>query len=155
MVVVTPLNNFLGPEGDTVTVDEQLLNTEYRDRRRMVKYEKKRSARRSTPRHPITMASTAEPPDPMPCALAAISLPESSPPCHDADACRHCAGESVGIWVTWCLRAVRGRACVGAWAGEASCGSFGAFEPVAIWSKTLLTGGRVLCGKVPNKAQMR
>jgi hypothetical protein len=24
-----PLNNFLGPEGDTVTVDEQLLNTEY------------------------------------------------------------------------------------------------------------------------------
>jgi hypothetical protein len=23
------LNNFLGPEGDTVTVDEQLLNTEY------------------------------------------------------------------------------------------------------------------------------
>jgi len=29
MVVVTPLNNFLGPEGDTVTVDKQLLNTEY------------------------------------------------------------------------------------------------------------------------------
>jgi hypothetical protein len=29
MAVVTPLNNFLGPEGDTVTVDEQLLNTEY------------------------------------------------------------------------------------------------------------------------------
>jgi hypothetical protein len=29
MTVVTPLNNFLGPEGDTVTVDEQLLNTEY------------------------------------------------------------------------------------------------------------------------------
>ena len=28
MAVVTPLNNFLGPEGDTVTVDEQLLNTE-------------------------------------------------------------------------------------------------------------------------------
>jgi len=27
---VTPLNNFLGPEGDTVTMDEQLLNTEYR-----------------------------------------------------------------------------------------------------------------------------
>ena len=23
------MNNFLGPEGDTVTVDEQLLNTEY------------------------------------------------------------------------------------------------------------------------------
>ena len=29
MAVVTPLNNFLGPEGDTVTMDEQLLNTEY------------------------------------------------------------------------------------------------------------------------------
>jgi hypothetical protein len=28
MAVVTPLNNSLGPEGDTVTVDEQLLNTE-------------------------------------------------------------------------------------------------------------------------------
>jgi len=43
----------------------------------MAKYEKKRSARRSTPRHPITMASTDETPDPMPCALAAILLPES------------------------------------------------------------------------------
>ena len=29
MAIVTPLNNFLGPEGDTVTVAEQLLNTEY------------------------------------------------------------------------------------------------------------------------------
>jgi hypothetical protein len=29
VAVVTPLNNFLGPEGDTVTMDEQLLNTEY------------------------------------------------------------------------------------------------------------------------------
>jgi hypothetical protein len=29
MAVVPPLNNFLGPEGDTVTVAEQLLNTEY------------------------------------------------------------------------------------------------------------------------------
>ncbi len=29
MAVVTPLNNPVGPEGDTVTVDEQLLNTEY------------------------------------------------------------------------------------------------------------------------------
>ena len=27
MAVVPPLNNFLGPEGDTVTVAEQLLNT--------------------------------------------------------------------------------------------------------------------------------
>ena len=41
------------------------------------------STRRSTPRHPIAMASTAKPPDPMPCALAAILLPESSAPaCH-------------------------------------------------------------------------
>ena len=29
MAVVTPLNNPGGPESDTVTVDEQLLNTEY------------------------------------------------------------------------------------------------------------------------------
>ena len=29
MAIVTPLNNPGGPEGDTVTVDEQLLNTEY------------------------------------------------------------------------------------------------------------------------------
>ena len=49
----------------------------------MAKYEKNRSTRRSTPRHPIAMASTAKPPDPMPCALAAILLPESSAPaCH-------------------------------------------------------------------------
>jgi hypothetical protein len=27
--MVVPLNNFMGPEGDTVTVAEQLLNTEY------------------------------------------------------------------------------------------------------------------------------
>ncbi len=93
VAVVTPLNNPGGPEGDTVTVDEQLLNTEYWPRQPprpplqdwngrqavsdMAKYERKRSARLSTPRHPITMASTAEPPDPMPCALAAILLPES------------------------------------------------------------------------------
>ena len=49
----------------------------------MAKYEKNRSTRRSTPRHPIAMASTAKPPDPMPCALAAILLPESlAPACH-------------------------------------------------------------------------
>ncbi len=47
---------------------------------KMAKYEKKRSARRSTPRRPITMASTAEPPDPIPCALAAILLPASHAP---------------------------------------------------------------------------
>ena len=29
MGVDPPLNNFMGPEGDTVTVAEQLLNTEY------------------------------------------------------------------------------------------------------------------------------
>ena len=29
VAVVTPLNNFLGPEGDTVTADIPLLNTEY------------------------------------------------------------------------------------------------------------------------------
>ena len=49
----------------------------------MAKYEKNRSTRSSTPRHPIAMASTAKPPDPMPCALTTILLPESSAPaCH-------------------------------------------------------------------------
>jgi hypothetical protein len=38
---------------------------------------KNRSPRRSTSRHPIATASTAKPPDPMPCALTAILLPES------------------------------------------------------------------------------
>ena len=36
MAVVTPLNNPGGPEGDTVTVDEQLLNTEYWGRKKGV-----------------------------------------------------------------------------------------------------------------------
>ena len=145
------------------------------------------------------MASMAEPPDPMPCALAAILLPALRAhgchiqkglfpgtywvhartcvfgpflragcagaswmrggslgtsmragrrclttragsvhcrvlPCSDTDACRHCAGDRVGSWATRCLPAVRGRACVVAWAGEASGGSFGAFAPVAIWA---------------------
>jgi hypothetical protein len=43
----------------------------------MFKCEKIVSTRRSTPKHPITMTSTAKPPDPMPCALAVIPLPES------------------------------------------------------------------------------
>ena len=82
----------------------------------------------------------------------------SSPPCHDSDACSRCAGERVGSWSTLCLREVWGRACVGAWAGEASGGSFGAFAQVAVWAiaplqwshRPPLSGGRVLCGKVPN-----
>jgi len=37
---------------------------------------KNRSPRVSTPRHLTTMSSTAKPPDPMPCALAALLLPE-------------------------------------------------------------------------------
>ena len=76
----------------------------------------------------------------------------SSPPCHDTDACRRCAGERDGSWVTRCLYSVRGRSCVDAWAGEASGGSFGAFAPVAVWAIARLSGGRVLCGKVPNNA---
>jgi len=47
---------------------------------------KNRSPRRSTPRHPIAIASTAKPPNPMPCALAAILLPESR--ARTADICR-------------------------------------------------------------------
>ena len=66
MAVVTPLNNFLGPEGDTVTVPSPLLSPKSGRKMATSKYEKSRgSARRSTPRHPITMASTVEPPDPM------------------------------------------------------------------------------------------
>ena len=42
-------------------------------------------------------------------------------------------GERVGSWSSWCLPAVRGRACVGAWAGGASGDSFGAFTPVVVW----------------------
>jgi len=38
---------------------------------------KNRSPRSSAPRHPVAMASTANPPDPMPCALAAVLLPET------------------------------------------------------------------------------
>ncbi len=77
----------------------------------------------------------------------------SSPPCHDADACRCCAGKRVGSWSTWCLLTVLGLVYVVAWAGETSGGSFGAFEPVAVWAiSRLLSGGRVRCRKVPNKA---
>jgi len=171
----------------------------------MAKYEKKRSARRSTPRHPITMASTAEPPDPMPCALAAILLPASAAVCKEAcfrgragcvpghmcsgrscvqsarvrrgcaagawapawvrgggawrcgraacvsrvprrsdtDACRHWPGDRVGNWATRCLPAVRGRACVGAWAGEAASGGpFGACMP-CLWLVTCDLWGAV------------
>ena len=56
------------------------------------------------------------------------------PSCSDADACRRWLGEREGSWASWCLPAVRGRACVGAWAGGASAGSFGAFTPVAVWA---------------------
>ncbi len=57
----------------------------------------------------------------------------SSPPCSDADTCGRCAGGHVGGWSTRCLPSVRGRACVGTWAGAASGDSFGAFAMVAIW----------------------
>jgi hypothetical protein len=148
--------------------------------------------RRSTPRHPIDMSSTAKPPYPMPCTLDVILLPESrvhgchmqktlfpgtywvhtgecvlgqflragcagatwvrrgslgsgmcagrrclsplvggvrwtGPPCNGADTCGLCAGGRVGGWSTWCLPAVRGLSCVGAWAGAASGGFFWAF----------------------------
>jgi len=154
----------------------------------MAKYEKKHSARRSTSRHPITMASTAEPPNPIPCALAAILLPEAAI-CKKAcfrglSGCmqgRVCSGRSyvrgarvrrgcaAGAWAAAWVRgggvwrrgweAYVGRvplevsqadvgvvragmweagrrgvfpqcgveACVDAWAGAASGGSFGAF----------------------------
>jgi hypothetical protein len=58
----------------------------------MAKYERRRSARRSTPRHSIAVSSTAEPPDPMPCALAAILLPASR-----ARGCHMQRGLCVGV----------------------------------------------------------
>jgi len=46
--------------------------------------------------------------------------------------------------------------CVGAWAGSASGGSFGAFAPVAIESvRLLLCGRKVGCGNVPNLAYVQ
>jgi hypothetical protein len=55
--------------------------------------------------------------------------------------------------VSLCLPAVRGRACVGAWAGAEFGGSFGAFALVSVWGlPRLLHGGRILYGKVPNNA---
>jgi hypothetical protein len=59
----------------------------------MAKYEKNRSTRRSTPRHPIAMASTAKPPDPMSCALAEILLPE---PAHGVRSCGMCRRREPG-----------------------------------------------------------
>ncbi len=59
----------------------------------------------------------------------------------------------MGGQATRCLPAVRGRACVDAWAGAASGDSFRAVAPVAVWDAAqLLRGGRVLYGKVPNNA---
>ena len=49
------------------------------------------------------------------------------------------------------LPAVRGRTCVGAWAGAVSGGYFGAFALVVVWGvPRLLHAGQILCGKVPN-----
>ena len=75
------------------------------------------------------------------------------PTCGDSDACRRWLGERVRSWASWCLPAVRGRTCVGAWAGGASGGSFGAFAPVATRTIAwLLRWGPVLCRKVTNGA---
>ena len=41
------------------------------------KHQNTKTPRRSMPRHPIAMTSTPKPPDPMPCALAAVLLQES------------------------------------------------------------------------------
>jgi hypothetical protein len=74
-------------------------------------------------------------------------------PSSDADTRARCADGHVGGWATLCRPAVWGRACVGAWAGAASGGSFGAFALVAVWGlPRLMHGGRILCRKVPNNA---
>jgi hypothetical protein len=69
----------------------------------MAQYEKKRSARRSTPRHPITMASTAEPPHAM-CTgrdlvarVARARLPYAK---------RLVSGDLLGACLDVCVRAV-------------------------------------------------
>ena len=74
-------------------------------------------------------------------------------PSSDANTRARCAGGHVAGWATLCLRAVRGRTCVGAWAGTASGGYFGAFALVAVWVVLrLLHAGRILCRKVHNNA---
>jgi hypothetical protein len=77
----------------------------------------------------------------------------SGSPSSDEDTRARYAGGHVGGWATLCLPTVLGRACVGAWAGAASCVSFGAFALVTIWGlPRLMHGGRILCRKVPNNA---
>ena len=74
-------------------------------------------------------------------------------PSGDAGARARCAGGRVAGLVTLCPPAVRGRAFVGACAGAASGGYFGAFVLVAVWGVPwLLRAGRMLCGKVSNNA---
>ena len=74
-------------------------------------------------------------------------------PSGDAGARARCAGGRVAGLVTLCLPALRGRTCVGAWAGAASGGYFGAFALVAVWGvPRLLHAGRILCRMVHNNA---
>ena len=71
----------------------------------------------------------------------------------DADTRARCADGHVAGWATLCLPAVRGRTCVGAWAGAESGGYFGAFALVAVWGvPRLLHAGRILCRMVHNNA---
>jgi hypothetical protein len=70
-----PVNSFV--IGPAVINTHPVFTTVVRELVRKWLSTKNRSIRRSTPRHPITMASTVESPDPMTCALAAILLPES------------------------------------------------------------------------------
>jgi hypothetical protein len=56
-------------------------------------------------------------------------------------------------WATLCLPAVRGRACVRAWAGAASGSTFRAVAAVAVRGiGLLLRGERVGGGDVPDSA---
>ncbi len=74
MAVVTPLNNFLGPEGDTVTVDEQLLNTEY-------------AAEPGAPQAPRPAHSPATAPAASPTTLPGIPNPWGKPPAAPPHSC--------------------------------------------------------------------
>ena len=101
------------------------------------------------PRHPIAMASTAKPPDPMPCALTAILLPESR---RTADICRKpCFRGPTGC--------MRGRVCSGCSCIRGAQVRRGC--TAGVWATTWVRGGGAWCrwwaayvGRVPFAAAL-
>jgi hypothetical protein len=72
------MNSFrkYGQRKDSQRVAKTVINGQLRVLAKMAKYEKSFTTA-FAPRHPVDMASTAKPPDPMSCALASVLLPES------------------------------------------------------------------------------